>query len=406
MRTDTEVRSPAPGAPASTAGAKAGSRTPYADAARDLYRRGLFPIPCEGDDGKKPCGVQCWQRMKRPPEALIKRLVKEHAAANVGVVMGASSRCTVVDVDDSDQVDEIRGRCGETRLVTRTPSGGVHLWYRHDGEHCRNLRRVGLNADVKGQGGMIVVPPSFNRSNGRPYEFETGSWDDLSRLPKIRPGALDLATSRGSRSDNASMVAVPQGQRNTWLFHKLLHFAVKGADLESILKHAHACNRTCAPPLPEDEVRRVAHRAWTMTARGDNWTGGEQRVILTRSEFELLAATPDAFALLAKLRLAHEAVGEPFAVAVKAMKAAGVMPGWSAERLRKARDTLESLGFLRLVRKGGRCPGDPNLYVLVAFPAATRVAGHIPIQQNTAPRRYPAALPPAAGAPARGCKAS
>jgi len=119
-----------------------------------------------------------------------------------------------------------------------------------------------------------------------------------------------------------------------------------------------------------------------------------------------LAATPDALALLTKLRLAHEAAGEPFAVAVKAMKMAGVMPGWSVERIRKARDKLVYLGFLRRVHKGGRCPGDPHLYVFVAIPAATRVAGHIPIQQNTAPRRYPAALPPASGAPARGCKAS
>ncbi|HXX82880.1 MAG TPA: bifunctional DNA primase/polymerase [Casimicrobiaceae bacterium] len=282
MRSDTEVRSPAPGAPASTAGAKAGSRTPYADAARDLYQRGLFPIPCEGDDGKKPCGVQRWQRMKRPPpETVIERLVKEHAAANVGVVMGASSACTVVDVDDPAQVDEIRERCGETPLVTRTPSGGVHLWYRHDGERCPNIRRFGLNADVKGQGGMIVVPPSFNRLNGRSYDFEVGSWDDLSRLPKIRPGALDLVTPRGSRSDSASILAaVAQGQRNAWLFRAVMHFAVQGADLDTILNHARTCNSTCDPPLPEEEVRRVAESAWKMTARGDNWIGREQRVIL------------------------------------------------------------------------------------------------------------------------------
>ena len=50
------------------------NRNPYGEAALELYHRGLFPIPCGGDDGKRPTGIKGWQRMKRPPRTMIEGL--------------------------------------------------------------------------------------------------------------------------------------------------------------------------------------------------------------------------------------------------------------------------------------------------------------------------------------------
>lgn len=43
-------------------------------------------------------------------------------------------------------------------LRIRTPSGGVHLYYR--GRAPSSARRLGPGVDVRGQGGYVLLPPS------------------------------------------------------------------------------------------------------------------------------------------------------------------------------------------------------------------------------------------------------
>src|ERR1700674_3344004 len=56
-----------------------------------------------------------------------------------GFVAGERNRLTIVDVDSNDEalVYEVRGRFGDTPLQVITPSGGRHLYYRHNGERRR-----------------------------------------------------------------------------------------------------------------------------------------------------------------------------------------------------------------------------------------------------------------------------
>ena len=53
-----------------------------------------------------------------------------------------------------------------------------------------NLRKQGFEVDIKADGGLVIVPSSFNPRVGKEYEFEKGSWDDLARLPPFRVEAL------------------------------------------------------------------------------------------------------------------------------------------------------------------------------------------------------------------------
>ena len=193
--------------------------TPYASAAAELALRGLTPIPVGGEDGKKP--LVKWPRRRLAPESpAIKQWAEKFASANVGILTKPSS-VTVIDVDDPGLLPNMEERFGATPLVTRTPSGGGHLWYRAQGEGSRNLRRSeGLPVDVKaggsGQGGFVVVPPSVRPSGphaGKPYRFERGSWDDLRRLPSIRAGSLSIApadeVSKGSLTNPFHSTGAP-----------------------------------------------------------------------------------------------------------------------------------------------------------------------------------------------------
>src|SRR5262249_46635913 len=145
------------------------------------------------DDGKSPRGgIKGYHRWKRRPGPnAIRRFAAEHGDANIGIITSLSG-LTIADVDDGGRdADEIIRRAGKTPLITRTPSGGLHLWYRSSGERSADLRSSGLAVDVKGSSaGIIIVPPSFRPSTGVPYRFERGDWDDLVRLPVAKPGSL------------------------------------------------------------------------------------------------------------------------------------------------------------------------------------------------------------------------
>ena len=70
---------------------------------------------------------------------------------NIGMICGAS-RVTVVDYDGNDpaELDVIEHLFGKTPVIVATPSGGFHLYYRHNGEGNRNLRLShGLKVDIK-----------------------------------------------------------------------------------------------------------------------------------------------------------------------------------------------------------------------------------------------------------------
>jgi hypothetical protein len=146
---------------------------PFAAVALELLQHRLAVIPLGGDDGKAP--LVKWQRWRHPPgRDAIATLTAKHPGAIIGVLPGLSG-LTVVDVDDPALVDAMLERCGATPLISATPNGGVHLWYRHAGEctgdHLRRLE--GLDVDIKAAGGMVVVPPSITPAGA--YTLLTGA---------------------------------------------------------------------------------------------------------------------------------------------------------------------------------------------------------------------------------------
>src|SRR3954447_17926022 len=260
---------------------------PFRDAALDLLARGLAVVPCRSADGKVPL-VEWGKWTKRPGRAFIEKMMRRHPSANVGIVVGLSG-FTVVDCDDPAAVAVMIARCGDTPLKVRTPSGGVHLYYRAAGERYADLRPEGLKVDVKGIGGFVVAPPSVRPDGthaGRAYQFLEGSWHDLPRLPAARPGSLPTVEDGARRP--ARLRAVRQGWRNNTLFRLLLRQARYCDSLDALRDVAEGLNQDFDPPLPPAEVERVARSAWDYEERDENWAGREARVSLTRSRHEAL----------------------------------------------------------------------------------------------------------------------
>ena len=318
---------------------------------------------------RAPDAVSGYDRWKGcPGPKVIRRLADEWGEANIGIITSLSG-VTIADVDDAGRdADEIIKRAGDTPLITRTPSGGVHLWYRSSGERNANLRPSGLAVDVKGSAaGIVVVPPSYRRTTGLSYVFEHGSWDDLDHLPFARPGSLSLLLGE----IGAGNLPVHRGQRNNRLFKIALREACHCDDLQTLVDVVATINEGLPEPLAMNEVARLATSAWGYETTGRNWIGGRARVQLETAMVERLSMAqngPDALLLLARLQTAHgarQSRGEPFAISPKAMSADRIIGLWGPRRYREARQTLVELGFLRQIHKGGHSPHDPSLFRFV-----------------------------------------
>ena len=232
-------------------------------------------------------------------------------------------------------------RFGDTPLLTRTPSGGAHLWYRKVGEVRSGTLRPSLAVDIKADGGQVIVPPSFNRQSGRQYVFERGSWDDLDRLPPFRqealPRPMTSAKSSPPPKSTATSGKVGEGMRDTTVFYYAMLQAPHVLSVEDLIVEMQRFNvEHCSPPLPTRQVEAKARNAWGYEERGENFIGhGGGGGVVPHTVGKDLLSRPhgeDALALLYILKWAHGARVEPFAVCAKAMARDRVIPQWGDPR--------------------------------------------------------------------------
>jgi len=341
---------------------------PFATAALQLHAHGLAPIPCSAnDDGKVP-GVR-WKGWKAAPGPdALRQLVLRFTEENIGIATGLS-RLSVVDIDDARLVGDMIRRFGSTPLSVETPSGGIHLYYQAAGERCMNLRKPeGLPVDIKALGGFVVVPPSVRPTGphaGKLYHFLSGTWDDISRLPTLKPGSLPCpANAPGDKQRGPRPTPIPDGRRHDELFRHALKHARACDDFDVLLDKLRWVNESCVPLLPDADVIRTARSAWQYEQEGRNFSGRGRRVFVTQAEINALAARPggsDAMMLHVFLRTQH--FDRPsFAASPPAMARAGLIAGWTHHRYRAALDQLVDVGMLAVVRAGGRGPHDPKLF--------------------------------------------
>ncbi len=343
---------------------------PFGDAALALNDVGLVVFPCGGDDGKRPL-VKRWHSPKA--RETVAAWADRFADTNIGVACGASG-IVIVDVDRPELIAAMLERFGDTPLTILTPSEGAHLWYRNvDGVKSTNLRSEGLDVDIKADGGMVLVPPSYNRQSGVPYEFELGcSWDDLARLPTYRREALAAEIDpRSSSVGEVESGAICKGGRNNALFCYLMRVAHTADEYSALLAAARSFNADhLSPPLLNSEVEKTTRSVWRYQSEGRNWVGSQGHV--DWSVTRVLECAPhkhagDAVILMTVLRAKHAKRKKRFAVGPRAMAKAQILPGWTEHRYRTALKAAIKLELIEPVYTGGRRKGDASLYRLPSY---------------------------------------
>jgi hypothetical protein len=129
----------------------------------------------EYSDGRK------WGMTRDPAE--VRRDFTHWPNARIGLPTGAINKIIVVEtdtvaghsVDGAASLAQLEARHGalpDTRMAC-SPSGSLHRYFRHPGSNIKiksTASVIGAGIDVRGDGGMVIAPPSVNL-DGRAYRW-------------------------------------------------------------------------------------------------------------------------------------------------------------------------------------------------------------------------------------------
>lgn len=139
--------------------------------------------------------AEFFERRMTEPE-LCEWFGKEEAG-NIGVVVGPTSGFWVADIDDLDKVDEFRSKY-PSDLMSRTPSGGLHLFYEYpQGVEIPN-GHIGSGIDILSREHYVLVAPSYVKNGRHSDRVYSGSYEWLKYgQPSVAPRDVMVAALTG-----------------------------------------------------------------------------------------------------------------------------------------------------------------------------------------------------------------
>jgi hypothetical protein len=333
----------------------------FALCAREAHAAGVAVIPTASADAKMPL-VRNWARWSKPARlTTIEKWSVKYSEANAAILPGASG-LVVVDADDRAAVPRLVDLFGTTPVVVESGQRGVHLYYQGVTRGV-DLRRVGIEGEIKSARSIVVAPGSIHPKTGRPYTFQRGGWSEIFRAPMFPSKELEKLVShpiehepepRNPRARN------PEGRRNASLYdelRKLAHAGIATTE-DGLIAMGFEYNRTRQEGPEEDyKVEATARSVFRALQEGSLCAPRVSADLVGPEAFAKLRSLhegySDALALYIELRRLHgarTARGDTFAIAATAMAGRPVIPGWTdRKRYMRVRDALLSIGLIELV---------------------------------------------------------
>lgn len=122
--------------------------------------------------------------------------------AMIGMATGPASGVDILDLDvknGKDGLAKVPNWRDLSPIISRTPSGGAHLWFKSDGTIPSTADKIDPGVDTRGTGGYAIIPPS--RGRGKAYWFENSDDELENLLPSLPPFPADLR-ARLPQEDN------------------------------------------------------------------------------------------------------------------------------------------------------------------------------------------------------------
>jgi len=214
-------------------------------------------LPVKPDE-KRPYMSNWLQYMKlRASKDTVENWFRSLSGAGVGVVTGKISNIVVLDVEHwcPTPIETLLKKY-PTQLISRSGSGGYHLYYTFPQNVSKVSNRVGIfeGADLRADGGFIVLPPTIHQ-NGNRYEW----------VQRGIPGAFPLAlldiesrpTVQNEGWITEALRGVSEGGRNDTCARLAGYFFKKGINSDIVEAMLLEWNERNDPPLPVKEVRQT-----------------------------------------------------------------------------------------------------------------------------------------------------
>jgi len=236
-------------------------------------------IPIAGKE-KRP--LVRWTPYQRGRAATpeIRHWFRQWPDANIGIVTGVVSDLVVLDVDPQHGGERslvaLERRHGPLPRTVEavTGGGGRHFYFLHPGGTVRNKVGLAPGIDLRGDGGLVVAPPSLHPS-GRRYAWAKGRGPEDTALAPMPDWLLRLASAPpGGPSHPLEhwrrlvRTGVAEGERNDTLASLAGYLFWHEMDPQVVLDLLLCWNaERCRPPLPEDEVARTVDSIARLHAR-------------------------------------------------------------------------------------------------------------------------------------------
>ncbi|WP_428898434.1 bifunctional DNA primase/polymerase [Parelusimicrobium proximum] len=224
--------------------------------------------------GKHPI-LKAWQIKASCNWHQVETWLKEFPSCNWGLATGPESGVSVIDVDGRNGGFESLKALPEFKTFTVETGGGLHFYCRQEKDEQIKSRPSALaGIDIKGNGGMVVIPPSLHNSGARykirhdrplisfPKElFEEDNKIKVfkEKKPRSIPVHKEQKTIRRNKKVLVSGV-ISEGDRNDALFNIGIWFINnRSKKYIRLLGYLRGVNRRKFRPMLEDaEVAKTA----------------------------------------------------------------------------------------------------------------------------------------------------
>lgn len=226
------------------------------DYAIDYVNYGWSILPVKPEE-KRPYMTNWLQYTKtKASKQTVENWFRSLSGAGVGVVTGKISNIVVLDVENDcpTPINEILKKY-PTQTISRSGSGGYHLFYQYPTtvSHVSNRVRIFEGADLRADGGFIVLPPTLHPTSGRRYE-----WVQRGPLGAFPMGLLDLRAQPTGTNEGwitEALRGVSEGGRNDTCARLAGYFFKKGMAADIVEALLLDWNEKCDPPMPLRELR-------------------------------------------------------------------------------------------------------------------------------------------------------
>lgn len=197
-------------------------------------------------------------------------------SVRLGARTGAVSGIIVLDVDSQEAHDFVKSKGHPIGPMVQSPreSGGLHLYFKHPGFYVKSTVEVGgvEGLDIRGDYGIVVLPPSIDHKAGRSYEWIIPP-EDVA-VPPAPDWLVELLKKQASSKERLDvpkiMAGIPEGQRDTALNRLAGKFRYMNLPEDVAIPMIELAAERCKPPFNKAEARAKVKWAYTHYEPGED----------------------------------------------------------------------------------------------------------------------------------------